>query len=329
MSFDGLPRSPSYYDLLGVPADVDAAALKKAFRAAAFEHHPDRGGSHARMVELNAAYQVLSDSASRAAYDAWLAAGQSPAADDEARKQTQEARQRAEEYPSEWADFVEWLDRAGEAVAEDWKNAELKAAAEPTYHGMYFPDPGDSCSGQLAVGAGAVVGIAVGLGWVAEIGFWGLPIVVVPTWVGAWAGILMHKAIGFFAVEVQEERRRADEHAAEENGEEPPTTPLPPSTQELPDGEPAVDSEGSVESESPGLVTALVTVGRTLEAAIHLNYRLADSVVSLLYFRLPTEQNRAERESTQEPYPDGCIIPFMIVNTMGVLLLGLALLEGC
>ena len=36
-----------HYDVLGVPADASSTAIKKAFRAAALEHHPDKGGDAA------------------------------------------------------------------------------------------------------------------------------------------------------------------------------------------------------------------------------------------------------------------------------------------
>ena len=62
-----------YYEVLGVSRDVDAAALKSAFRKAAMEHHPDRNGgcedSAAKFKEINEAYSILSDPQKRAAYD--------------------------------------------------------------------------------------------------------------------------------------------------------------------------------------------------------------------------------------------------------------------
>ena len=61
------------YALLGVPHDVDAATLKKAYRRLAKELHPDRNASsqaEARFKAVGRAYAVLSDSKRRDAYDA-------------------------------------------------------------------------------------------------------------------------------------------------------------------------------------------------------------------------------------------------------------------
>ena len=61
-----------YYKLLGVPRDVTADALKKAFRKLARKYHPDvskESDAEARMREVNEAYAVLSDPEKRAAYD--------------------------------------------------------------------------------------------------------------------------------------------------------------------------------------------------------------------------------------------------------------------
>lgn len=39
---------------------LDEATIKKRFRAMALKHHPDRGGSTAKMAELNRAVEILS-----------------------------------------------------------------------------------------------------------------------------------------------------------------------------------------------------------------------------------------------------------------------------
>lgn len=43
--------------------------IKKAFRKAALQHHPDRGGNADKFKEINKAYEVLSDPQKRALYD--------------------------------------------------------------------------------------------------------------------------------------------------------------------------------------------------------------------------------------------------------------------
>jgi molecular chaperone DnaJ len=62
-----------FYDVLGVERGADEAAIKKAFRKKAMEHHPDRNRhdpkSEARFKELNEAYDVLKDGQKKAAYD--------------------------------------------------------------------------------------------------------------------------------------------------------------------------------------------------------------------------------------------------------------------
>jgi molecular chaperone DnaJ len=59
-----------YYDILGVPRDADAAALKSAYRRRAKEVHPDcAGGCEDKFKELNEAYAVLGDPERRAQYD--------------------------------------------------------------------------------------------------------------------------------------------------------------------------------------------------------------------------------------------------------------------
>ena len=71
-----------YYEVLGVPRNVDKTALKRAFRQLAQEYHPDVNKTpeaEARFKEINEAYQVLNDDQKRAAYDRFGHAGVSGA----------------------------------------------------------------------------------------------------------------------------------------------------------------------------------------------------------------------------------------------------------
>lgn len=64
-----------YYEVLGVPRDADADAIKKAYRALALRWHPDRhqgaakASAEQRFKAASEAYEVLSDPAKRAKYD--------------------------------------------------------------------------------------------------------------------------------------------------------------------------------------------------------------------------------------------------------------------
>src|ERR1700743_2943792 len=64
-----------YYEVLGVKKDASADEIKKAFRRAAVEHHPDRGGDEAKFKEVNEAYEVLKDPSKRQRYDQFGHAG--------------------------------------------------------------------------------------------------------------------------------------------------------------------------------------------------------------------------------------------------------------
>jgi len=68
-----------YYAQLGVARDADDAAIKKAYRKLAMQHHPDRNdgdkGSEARFKEITEAYEVLRDPERRQLYDRYGEAG--------------------------------------------------------------------------------------------------------------------------------------------------------------------------------------------------------------------------------------------------------------
>ena len=66
------------YELLGVPRDADEATIKKAFRRLARELHPDVSSApdaEARFREAAEAYEVLTNSETRALYDRYGHAG--------------------------------------------------------------------------------------------------------------------------------------------------------------------------------------------------------------------------------------------------------------
>jgi molecular chaperone DnaJ len=75
-----------YYEVLGVPRDADAAALKTAYRKLAHQYHPDKNQGDAaaeeRFKELTEAYAVLSDDEKRARYDRFGHAGGAAAGGD-------------------------------------------------------------------------------------------------------------------------------------------------------------------------------------------------------------------------------------------------------
>mmetsp|Transcript_21802 Transcript_21802/g.33517 ORF Transcript_21802/g.33517 Transcript_21802/m.33517 type:complete len:424 (-) Transcript_21802:2519-3790(-) len=68
----------NYYDVLGVERNADQNEIKKAFRKAAREWHPDVNSSpeaEDKFQEISAAYQVLSDPEKRSRYDRFGEAG--------------------------------------------------------------------------------------------------------------------------------------------------------------------------------------------------------------------------------------------------------------
>jgi molecular chaperone DnaJ len=68
-----MSRKRDYYEILGVDRSVSAEDLKRAYRKLAVKFHPDKNpddhSAEERFKEIGEAYEVLSDSSKRAAYD--------------------------------------------------------------------------------------------------------------------------------------------------------------------------------------------------------------------------------------------------------------------
>ena len=65
-----------YYEVLGVSKSASADEIKKAFRKAAVQYHPDKdGGDETKFKEVNEAYEILKDQQKRQRYDQFGHAG--------------------------------------------------------------------------------------------------------------------------------------------------------------------------------------------------------------------------------------------------------------
>lgn len=72
-----------YYEILGVSRDADKEEIKRAYRRLARKYHPDvnkEPGAEDRFKEINRAYEVLSETETRARYDRFGEAGVSSGA---------------------------------------------------------------------------------------------------------------------------------------------------------------------------------------------------------------------------------------------------------
>lgn len=71
-----------YYELLGVSRNASEQELKRAYRKLAMKYHPDKNPDNkeaeAKFKEINEAYEILSNSQKRAAYDQFGHAGVDP-----------------------------------------------------------------------------------------------------------------------------------------------------------------------------------------------------------------------------------------------------------
>ena len=58
-----------YYSILGIPRTASPEEIKKSYKRLSMKHHPDRGGNNDDFIKVQQAYEVLSNSDKRNAYD--------------------------------------------------------------------------------------------------------------------------------------------------------------------------------------------------------------------------------------------------------------------
>ena len=58
-----------YYSILGIPRTASPEEIKKSYKRLSMKHHPDRGGNNDDFIKVQQAYEVLSNSDKRDAYD--------------------------------------------------------------------------------------------------------------------------------------------------------------------------------------------------------------------------------------------------------------------
>ena len=138
----------NYYKILKVEPDSDFNRIKRAFRKQALEHHPDRGGTHAEMVKINEAWEVLSNTRLRQQYDKLLNNG------DLDSQFFETANQRAQTYEKSWDKFDKWLS----AIGRDFANAQYGSTKFTMYS---LPSVKGSLTARIFILTGGFIGLCI------------------------------------------------------------------------------------------------------------------------------------------------------------------------
>ncbi len=169
-----------YYSILGVHQNDKLEDIKKAYRIRAFEYHPDRGGSHEKMLLINEAWLILSNPTTRSHYDTARANINNEEAQKTARKEAQNSQQKAQEYPRKWDDF------------ERWFNANYGTTSYAM--GLKVPTGGNSAGRWLFILGGAFLGILLAANIIESqhIRSGAAGIAIPLSAGGAWLGVVLH-----------------------------------------------------------------------------------------------------------------------------------------
>jgi len=199
-----------YYQILGVSPSADLDTIKKAFRQKVMECHPDRGGSHAQMILINEAWEILSNLEFRQHYDSYRNQPGALAEQKIAEADAQTARQRSGNYPPHWKDVEPWLNN----IFKDFVNTKYGSTecGNDIFSRYSWPTAGYSVSGWLFILIGAGLVFFGGIYFMenqtpsSEWHKWAawlkkapalikVLIAITTLWIGAWVGSWIHMLI--------------------------------------------------------------------------------------------------------------------------------------
>jgi hypothetical protein len=187
---------PDYYAILGVAPNADRDTIRQAYRKQAIAAHPDCGGSHERMVLVNEAWGILSDSVTRARYDEARQQRHTMEVQQAAAADAATARQHAQSYPQNRRDLDSWL----AAVSSDFTGAKY----DQVNAGLFsWPTASNSVSAHVFLwGSGLLVLVPLlfVIRWPEVLAgqnvFRNIAPVLVASSGGSWLGYWLHRWIG-------------------------------------------------------------------------------------------------------------------------------------
>jgi hypothetical protein len=185
-----------YYRILGVSSDATLSQIKEAYRSRAKTCHPDMGGSHEAMSQLNEAWSILSNQIYRMHYDKARNNANDKHAQSAAAENSRTVHDKSREYPRDWHAFESWLN----AIINDFTRAEYGHAK--ITGGIPIATSKKSFTGIVFVGVGLICGAIVGL--YLAINILGIPdrhigtrlFGLVFASIGSFVGAALHEGLG-------------------------------------------------------------------------------------------------------------------------------------